>query len=113
MILHNQPAVVVAAEITPQTFWVNLIKTKGTRAENLGAGGIEVSIRNPDRFLNLRTLVGDCLLKENADRCPGRSGTVQHFLDAEHHELKIVSHIVKDMQELVFRHRRDDAVLTV
>lgn len=120
MTLHSHPVVLAIApstaenadKLTPLTFWKRLLSRPSVRAQNLGAGGIEVTIKNPGQFLDMRTLLADCLLKGNADRCPGMSGTVVHFFDAERQELKIDSHLVPDMQKLAFRHRLDDLVPT-
>lgn len=96
-----------AKQVSPQQeFWQDFVKTKGVRVQPLGSSRIAVHIDRAAERFNLDQLFNDCFLKANAERCPGSSGTVDHFLEAGG-TLQLSTYFRDDLIRLLYRHRRD------
>lgn len=85
-----------------------LLKQRGVHAPILNGTRAAIKIANPGEFLDLEEMLQDCLLHDNAERCPGKSGTVRHVMIGDNVELSLETCYPDDLWKLVFNHRLSD-----
>lgn len=96
------------SSLTVECYKNRLLKQRGVHAPILNGSRVAIKVANPGEFFELEGMLLDCLLRDNAERCPGKSGTVRHVMIGDNAELSLETCFPDDLWTLVFNHRLSD-----